>query len=538
MTSRIQNLVQTAVDVVQSEEFEQFKIDARDFLSARHRGETTDTQISQMVVLVEEAAEVINRSFSKENNKEFPAKYTNVISPVVIPKGSNVGRQLMLPFVLAIVGFVGWSVGNVVNLSMLTDTAVGPNIFFGFHYWLLLVALTVLIIIRSRIVMVPDGCQALITRFGKLEEVVGPGKKYLGIGPRSWRRKVSYIVNVTKQYPYNAPIREAPTSSRVNASVDLFLQFRIEDPEEFIFRLGGVNGFSEKLNHAISEVTRALIYEQNAAEIYDLVGESTQSVLDSLNRQFLPAVRFVNANITHAEPSSQEYRMDLAAPEVIKVAKEAYTYEYELNLRKSQDEGDLNRELAELRQTLSEIRAEIATYQAQIDTAHEKAVNKANAYAQQLLIEAESEAHANAALLEAQALDIRTVNSAFYPEILEYRYKQEVLSKIEQIAERLPKLVNIGSEAENRIDFMVVAKQMLGVEDKPLYTAVDIAAIQARAELLIERIKSRTAEMAALVANDESPLDSSEMMPLLDEMEAMQQSLIGPASPVVEDEQA
>ena len=58
-----------------------------------------------------------------------------------------------------------------------------------------------------------------------------------------------------------------------------FLQFRIEDPEEFIFTLGGVNSFTEKLQNAISEVTRALIYAQRAEDIYDLVGESTNSVL-------------------------------------------------------------------------------------------------------------------------------------------------------------------------------------------------------------------------------------------------------------------
>ena len=338
--------------------------------------------------------------------------------------------------------------------------------------------------------------------------------------------KVSYIVNVTKEYPYNAPIREAPTAGRVNASVDLFLQFRIEDPEEFIFRMGGANGFSEKLHHAISEVTRALIYEQRASDIYDLVGESTQSVLDTLNRQFTPAVRFVNANITHAEPSSQEYRMDLAAAEVVKVAKEAYTYQYELNLRKSQDEGDLNRELAQLRQTLSEIRADIATYQAQIDTAHEKAVNKANAYARLLLIEAESEAKANAALLEAQALDIRTVNSAYYPEILEYRYKLEVLDRVEAVASRLPKLVNVGAAAENHIDFMAVAREMLGVEEKPLYTAEDIHAIQSRADQIMKRIKERMSQLDDLVEDKEQLMSANEIDPVVDDPDLAQAALV------------
>jgi hypothetical protein len=120
--------------------------------------------------------------------------------------------------------------------------------------------------------------------------------------------------------------------------------------------------------------------------------------------------------------------MDLASPEMVRVAKEAYTYEYELKLRKEQDEGELTKELAALRETLSGTRAEIASFQARIDTAREKEINRANAYARQRLIEAESEAKANAALLEAQALDIRALSSAASPQILEYRFQLEVLS--------------------------------------------------------------------------------------------------------------
>ena len=57
-----------------------------------------------------------------------------------------------------------------------------------------------------------------------------------------------------------------------------------------------------------------------------------------------------------------------------------------------------------MQETLSEIHADVARFQAQIDTAREKEANKANAHARQLLAETESEAKANAALLEAQAL--------------------------------------------------------------------------------------------------------------------------------------
>ena len=276
------------------------------------------------------------------------------------------------------------------------------------------------------------------------------------------------------------------------------MQFRIEEPAEFIFTVGGVKGFSDKLENAISEVTRALIYEQRAEDIYDLVGESTQKFLDSLNEQFLPAVRFTNANITHAEPSSQEYRMDLAAPEMVRVAKEAYTYEYELRLRKEQDEGELRGELASLRETRSAISAEIATYQAQIDTARERETNRANASARERMVEAESTANANASLLEAQALDIRAVSSAAAPEILEYRFQQDVLEKLAGVADSLPQVVQIGAGGEEAVDFLEISRRMIGTGDEPLFTPEDMQAIRDRMEEIQARIRDRAREIDRL----------------------------------------
>ena len=166
--------------------------------------------------------------------------------------------------------------------------------------------------------------------FGKVVKTVDAGREII---LKPWV-KVGYIINTSREYPYNAPIRSAPTKDRVDASVDLFLQFKIRDPHAFIYTLGGVTQFSQKLPNVINEVTRSLIAEQRAENIYDLVGESTRTLLETLNKQFTPAVEFVSANITHAEPTNQEYRMDLAAPEIIRVAKEAYSYEYDLLLRK------------------------------------------------------------------------------------------------------------------------------------------------------------------------------------------------------------
>ena len=488
---RLQRTLEQVAEVTESKQFEQFRINAQDFLSVRERGETAGTRIDQMTASLSDAAEIVNRSFPQHDPS---GQYTNVISPVVIPKDRRSYLWVLWVVVGAVVGVVG------ATFTALVDRALGvsnlASALFGPHYWVLLLVYAGFSWWKNSYVMVPDGCQALITRFGKLETVAGAGRTTL-INP--WKR-VSYILNTTKEYPYNAPIREAPTAERVNASVDLFLQFKIDDPAAFIFALGGVKGFAEKLQNAISEVTRALIYEQKAEDIYDLVGESTQSLLDSLNQQFLPAVRFVNANITHAEPSSQEYRMDLAAPEMVRAAKEAYTYQYELKLRKEQDEGELNKELASLRETLSAIRAEIATSQAQISTAHEKEVHRANAYAHQLLAEAESVAKANTALLEAQALDLRAVSGASFPKVLQYRFQREVLDKLAAVAGHLPQVVHIGAAADEQIDFVAIARDMLGTRDEALYSDADIAVIQERMPEIRTRIKDRAGEIHRLTA--------------------------------------
>ena len=473
------------------EEVEQFRVNARDFLSARERGGSAGTRIEQRTASLTDAAEILNRSFPEMSES---GRFINAISPVVIPNRQSLFWRLIpitMMVVFALLGaIVTLTVGALAGSGFVL-AGLGP------HLWLLLVLLALFGWWRQSVVMVPDGCKAVITRFGKLEEVVDAGRKLL-FNP--WKQ-VSYLVNTAREYPYNAPVREAPTASRVNASVDLFLQFRIEDPAEFIFTVGGVRGFSDKLENAISEVTRALIYEQRAEDIYDLVGESTQKFLDSLNDQFLPAVRFTNANITHAEPSSQEYRMDLAAPEMVRVAKEAYTYEYELQLRKEQDEGDLNKELASLRETHSSIQAEIASYQARIDTAREQETNRANARARERMVEAESEANANAALLEAQALDIRAVSGAAAPEILEYRFQQDVLERLAAVAERLPQVVQIGSkDGQESVDFLEIARRMIGTGDEPLFSPADMQAIRDRLEEIQVRIREREREIESLKA--------------------------------------
>ena len=222
MTSNIQQVLGAVTEVTQSEQFEQFRINARDFLSARESGESVGTQIAQMSASLNEAAEIFNRSFAKED-ESAPSKHVNVISPVVVPKDTRSYGWVFLAGIAAFVGLIGLAGSGLLSSLIGGDGST----FFGWQFWLVWLGYIGFNIWRNSFVMIPDGCQALITRFGKVEDTVGAGRTVI-LNP--WKQ-VSYIVNTTKEYPYNAPIREAPTSSRINASVDLFLQFRIEDPK-------------------------------------------------------------------------------------------------------------------------------------------------------------------------------------------------------------------------------------------------------------------------------------------------------------------
>jgi hypothetical protein len=115
------------------------------------------------------------------------------------------------------------------------------------------------------------------------------------------------------------------------------------------------------------------------------------------------------------------------------------------------------------------------------------------------MVEAESEANANAALLEAQALDIRAVSSAAAPEILEYRFQQDVLERLATVANRLPQVVQIGALGEDdAVDFLEISRRMIGTGGEPLFTPEDMQAIRDRMEEIQARIRGEGGEQSAL----------------------------------------
>jgi len=171
MASNIRNVLNTVNEIVQSDEFEQFRLNAQDFLSARESGESAGTQISQMTASIGEAAEILNRSFTRQ---EKEGQMTNVISPVVIPKDGRSYFWIFTTGIFLIFGLAGIFATGFVNDLLGLDVAWW--VLFGPHYWLILLGFAGVSAYKNSFVRIPDGCQALITRFGKVEATVPAGK--------------------------------------------------------------------------------------------------------------------------------------------------------------------------------------------------------------------------------------------------------------------------------------------------------------------------------------------------------------------------
>ena len=139
-----------------------FDLNARDFPAARGEGGSAGTRINAEHVSLDDAAEALSRS-TYEMGTDGPV---HVITPMVMPKGRRL--QAMLPVILLIgIGIAG----SILFLPFgLTLQVFGP------HYWLLVVAVAAFMWWRQGMVMVPEGCTALISRFGKVEAEVGPGR--------------------------------------------------------------------------------------------------------------------------------------------------------------------------------------------------------------------------------------------------------------------------------------------------------------------------------------------------------------------------
>lgn len=111
-----------------------------------------------------------------------------------------------------------------------------------------------------------------------------------------WYR-IAYVVT-RQSCTYDAPVKGCPTADNVRVDVDLQIVFNINNPENFVFKLGATH-FDELLSGAVDEGMRILVREQTHENIYSLRGTRADRMILHLNNKFEDTgVIFANCTVT------------------------------------------------------------------------------------------------------------------------------------------------------------------------------------------------------------------------------------------------
>uniref|UniRef100_A0A7S1SFK6 Band 7 domain-containing protein n=1 Tax=Alexandrium catenella TaxID=2925 RepID=A0A7S1SFK6_ALECA len=152
---------------------------------------------------------------------------------------------------------------------------------------------------------IPTGCNCLMQRFGKDIGIAPPGGS---VKPPFYR--IAYIVT-SQSCNYNAPVKECPTADNVRVGVDVHIVFNIQNPQDFVYKLGAVH-FDQLLSGAVDEGIRVLVRAQTHQTVRMLRGNRADTLLSMLNKKFDDSgVKFQNCTITQVElPQSLEQSLE------------------------------------------------------------------------------------------------------------------------------------------------------------------------------------------------------------------------------------
>jgi regulator of protease activity HflC (stomatin/prohibitin superfamily) len=253
---------------------------------------------------------------------------------------------------------------------------------------------------RSAIVEIEQGTTGVLSRWGKIEETLKPGRRLLWW---PWE-KVEFIVDTSTEIPYTAPVLACPTQENVPLkSIEFFLKFRIIDPVLFVRHIGASN-FDMVLSSAVQDAIRNRSRRVETANAYDLRGSNVDDMRELLNRQMSRyGVKITGANIPDVQLPNQ-YQQNLSTRE--RVAKElvAYEKEWELIRKRRQDTLLLEIERAKKERDEKTIAVQEAINKARESVAQMLQQREAEAEKIRLEIEAEGRAELKSAENEARAL--------------------------------------------------------------------------------------------------------------------------------------
>jgi regulator of protease activity HflC (stomatin/prohibitin superfamily) len=369
--------------------------------------------------------------------------------PVVIPRDRRGYGWMMLAGTA--VYFIG---------AALFSRGFGAGLFGLMGFFLL--GISAFWLWRSSIVMIEQGTTGIMSRFGRIESTLSPGRRHLWW---PWE-KVEFIVDTSTEIPYSAPVLSSPTQENVPLkSIEFFLKFRIVDPVRFVRHIGASN-FDLVLSSAVQDAIRRRSRRVQTERAYDLRGSDVGDMQEYLNRLMERyGVRIVGANIPDVQLPEQ-YQDNLATRE--RVAKELNAYEKEWELRRKQriDTLLLEIERAKKERDARLIEVNEAINKAREDVAQMLQERETDAEKIRLEIEAKGQATLKAAENEAKALN--RLGKAYKDNraVLQYELARRRLEVAEHLVNRAPRPVLVKSEGggeQSALSTLILAQLLPGM---------------------------------------------------------------------------
>lgn len=357
--------------------------------------------------------------------------------PVVIPKDSRGLRWL---------SFVWVAVWGLISAIFLYSTSNGGLGTASLFVSVLLLALAGLWWWRSSIVEIEEGTVGVLTKFGAISgNGLTPGRHYLW---HPWAQ-VAYVVDVTTEIPYSAPVLSSPTAENVPLkSIEFFLRFRIIDAIRFVQTIGAGN-FDLVLSNAVQDAIRQRSRQVRTEQAYDLRGSDVKDMQEVLNRQLTRyGVQIMGSNIPDVQLPDQ-YRNHLSTRE--RVAKELSAYEQEWELIRKRRIDNLlieierskkvrDARIIEVKAALNKARKDVAQMLEERETEAQKVKYQIETRARTNLVTAQGEAKAQEQLATAYR-DNRAV--------LGYELARRRLAVGTKLAESAPQPVIVHTDASS-----------------------------------------------------------------------------------------
>ncbi|GAA1146734.1 SPFH domain-containing protein [Ornithinicoccus hortensis] len=358
------------------------------------------------------------------------------VVPVVIPKDSRGLRWVTLLW------FALWALFSGIMLIASDHGGLGG---VAIAVAVVSILLSALWWWRSSIVEIEEGTVGVLTKFGAISGPgLSPGRHYLW---HPWAR-VAYVVDVTTEIPYAAPVLSSPTHENVPLkSIEFFLRFRIIDAIRFVQTIGAGN-FDLVLSNSVQDAIRQRSRQVHTERAYDLRGSDVKDMQELLNRQLTRyGVQIMGCNIPDVQLPDQ-YREHLSTRE--RVSKELVAYEKEWELARKRRIDTL---LMEIERSKKVRDAKIVEVSAALNKARKdvaQMLEERETEAQKVKYEIETRARTNLVAAQGEAKAQEQLATAYRDNraVLEYELARRRLDVGAQLAESAPRPVIVHTDGQ------------------------------------------------------------------------------------------